>query len=140
MKTMGKIIAGVLIVGVIYMYMKNNKTTMKKDTKTKDISVQTDSLIDEPILKDELYVIEAEEYIQKEESLIEEVKQLTSNSISADVEQVEEHTHIEEVSSPVSQNDGIRNMSVIELKELAKEQNVKGYSRMKKAELIEILS
>lgn len=129
MKTMGKIITGVLIISVIYMYIKNTKKETK-EKETKDVCLQTESIYMD-IIRDELLAEEKldlicedseddvipkeDEYIQKEESQIEEVENL-------------------------SPENGLISMSVIELKELAKQQNVKGFSRMKKSELIEILS
>ena len=125
MKTISKLITGVIIVSVIYIYIKNTKTTQKHNTK--DICTQTESdmhmELDEIAsdIEDKLNVIEEsnsdieteDEYIHNEESHIEEVENL---------------------SNQMSQDNGLRNMNVVELKELAKEQQVKGYSRMKKSE------
>ena len=135
---MGKIITGVLIVSVIYLYIKKRK---KEATKKENIATQT-----EPIIKDEVLPIqkidscmysiseeilsnsEEEEYIQTEESQIQEVEQLS-----------QDRTNVSDTEEE-SQANELKNMSVIELKELAKQQNIKGFSRMKKTELIEILS
>ena len=132
MKTMGKIITGVLIVSVIFMYIKNTK----KHTITKDICTQTESTDS----GQQLEIIEENESI--DESIDEENESIDEENdlddyIQNEVSQIEE---VENLSSPVSQDNELTRMSVIELKERARVQQIKGYSKLKKAELIEILS
>jgi len=134
MKTMGKIITGVLIVSVIFMYIKNRKEYSEKELKkTCDVGIQTESIYTNNIL-DDLYT-EEKTYNDIDESknglLIEEEYIQTEN---LDIQEVEN------LDSPSSEHSELNNLNVIELKDLAKLQNIKGYSRMKKAELIEILS
>ena len=124
MKTMGKIITGVLIISVIYMYIKNTNKTTKKETK--DVCIQTENM---DIIRHKHY---AEEKLENLDVIFEEDQVVEDDN--ADIQEVEN------LNSPSSEHTEPENMSVIELKNLAKEQNIKGYSRMKKAELIEILS
>ena len=127
MKTAGKIILSVIIVSVIYTYIRNTKIEKSiSKINTNTVSTQTDFVPEctEAYSQEKVYSISEEtysdsekedEYIQKEESQIEEVENL-------------------------SQDNGLKSMSVMDLKDLAREQQIKGFSRMKKIELIEILS
>ena len=135
MKTMGKIITGVLIISVIYIYIKNSKKTTKKEKITYDICIQTDVCEDHLVFQDldtinEENVLDVSTVIEEENNTIDEYIQKETSCIE----------EVENLSSPISQDNSLKNMNVIDLKELAKEQNIKGYSRMKKADLIEILS
>ena len=160
MKTMGKIITGVLIISVIYMYIKNTKKETK-EKETKDICIQTEPIYmeDELLAQEKLdsdtekknseiednYDIVKENFedIQNEESSTQENFEDIQNEesqIQDDYIQNEE-SQIQEISSCLSsQENGLKDMSVIELKEFARLQQIKGYSRMKKAELVQILS
>ena len=157
MKTMGKIITGVLIISVIYMCIKNTKKTTQKEITTSDICIQTDiskdHLVSQGLLdttneennfnvhKDEFEptVIEEENNFNVHKDKFEPtVIEEENNTIDEYIQK--EELCIEEVSNPMSQDSELKNMSVVDLKELAKHQQIKGYSRMKKVELIEILS
>ena len=144
MKTMGKIITGVLIVSVIYIYIQNTKKRV-----TKEICAQTDEI--DKINFGQQYNTIIEEgnqekinFGQQFNTIIEENgNQENMKIIDESNELICEETDLDlliDVSSPVSQDNELTCLSVIELKDLARVQQIKGYSRMKKAELIQILS
>ena len=111
------------------MYIKNRncnenaqKEILKESKKTCDIAIQTESIYMDRILDG----IHAEEKLENLDVIFEENYAVIQE--------------VENLDSPSSEHSEPENMSVIELKNLAKLQNIKGYSRMKKSELIEILS
>lgn len=161
MKIMGKIITGVLIVSVIFIYIKKHKEAAYINTK--EIAIQTEEI-------DKSYDIITEQLIEEEQELPEErstemIDGIPESSKETNTEMIYENsdlpgvlntemideeyiqnedsdiTQVENLTSPSSEADSLlKSMNLIELKELAKEQDIKGISRMKKAELIKILS
>ena len=119
---MAKFLTGILIVGIIYMYINKMNDTVNAETQTEEepYSQQVDlsTIEEEP----------EEEYIHQEESFLEQVEELSDTTST---------NCIDTTSTDCTD---FNQMSVIELKEMAKIQNIKGYSRMKKSDLIEKLS
>ena len=129
MKLSGKIITGIVIVGIIYVYYRNK--SMKIVLKT-DESTQTDFM--EPIIE-ELTLEQQDHKVSYEIKKEEYINTLNSIREEETTEQIIDDNHY----SSEEDNQTIINYSVLELKEMAKEQKIKGYSKMKKAELIEKL-
>ncbi len=93
----------------------------KKAQPVKEEVKATEAVVDEPVVVEEPVV--AEEPVLVEEPVAEEV--------------VEEPVAEEVVEEPKSVN--LNSLKVVELKELAKKKGIAGYSKMKKAELVEAL-
>ena len=149
MKTMGKIITGIIIVSVIFVCIKKSKENIKK---LNNVSTQTESNLESIIEEEEINETEEEENSEEEEHEIseseinetEEEEHEISESEISEINETEEkeisESEIIESEVVLGTEEELENMSVIELKELAKIQNIKGFSRMKKSDLIQSLS
>ena len=134
MKTMGKIITGIIIVSVIFVCIKKSKENIKK---LNNVSTQTESNLESIIEEEEINETEEEENSEEEEH---EISESEISEINETEEKEISESEIIESEVVLGTEEELENMSVIELKELAKIQNIKGFSRMKKSDLIQSLS
>lgn len=149
MKTMVKILTGVLIVSVIMYINKKNKfkETVNIETQTDSCTQETNYEIEEELIlikeedeilnEEELMLIQEEDKISIEEELI--LNEEEDKILNEEEDIILNEEQIEEENMEVNFSE-LNNMNVCELKELAKQQDIKVVSRMKKADLIKILS
>ena len=141
MKISGKLITGIVIVGILYVYLK--KVPIKTLVSKRDMSTQTDfmeTIIEELTLEKQDQEVSNE--INKEEYKDIAPKhnyQIIDYSYYSEEELKDQEDIVVEEQEDCIVEESTLNYSVIELKEMAKEQKIKGFSRMKKAELIEKL-
>jgi hypothetical protein len=148
-----KVFTGVVIVGVLYMMYRQHKETKQKP-KCQEQSTQTDNIdtiIEETPSQLDLACLDPDspqELYKTPDSLHEDdddqkIFEDDDKKIFEEIELVNECRNDDDNKNTefdVVNGNNLSILSLAELKEVAKAQGIKGFSRMKKAELIQKLS